>query len=161
MKLFRRGKTAETTEEEKDAVPDAAAEMDGPEGASDAQGTPAQEETGKPEPEAADAPEEAAEKPPKAGGDLLSQISAETDSELAAEEAAAAGTSDDDALDPELMDIFRDPKNEVEEASLAADLENIPVNELLSDAIGVIRRLGEVPGGGAGGRAQPDDSPKP
>jgi hypothetical protein len=76
--------------------------------------------------------------------DLLAQMSAEADTEIAQEEAALAGgqKSDDDELDPELLDIFRDAKTEVQEGSLASELEDISAQELLAEATTIKQRLG-------------------
>ena len=65
--------------------------------------------------------------------DLFAELSAG-----AAEEPAA----EDDELDPGLLDIFRDARNEVEEGNLAAQLDNIPIDDLLTEAIGIGQRLG-------------------
>ncbi len=118
------------------AVPNAGSEA-GPDTApSDTPGSDAKEaET------AADAPKEA----PRPQDNLLAQIGAETDAELAKEEAAAAeGSSptENDELDPELLDIFRDARNEIQESSLAAELEDIGVQELLDEILGIGSRLG-------------------
>lgn len=93
---------------------------------------------------AADAPDEA--RPHQ--DNLLARIGAEADAELAKEEAAAAEDSsptDKEELDPELLDIFRDARNEVQESSLAAELEDIAAQELLDDLVSVSRRLGVAP----------------
>lgn len=76
--------------------------------------------------------------------DLLAQMSAEAESEVAAEEAALDGQqpSEDDELDPELLDIFRDAKKEVQESSLASELEDISAQELVSEAATISQRLG-------------------
>jgi hypothetical protein len=109
-------------------------------------GAEADAELAKEEAAAADAPEEA----PPPQDNLLAQIGAEADAELAKEEAAAAeggSPTDKDELDPELLDIFRDARNEVQESSLAAELEDIAVQQLLDDLASVSRRLGVPPRG--------------
>jgi hypothetical protein len=101
---------------------------------------------------AADVPE----KTPPPQDNLLAQIGAEADAELAKEEAAAAedgSPTDKDELDPELLDIFRDARNEVQEGSLAAELEDIAVQELLNELVGVSSRLGIAAQGPARDRA--------
>lgn len=102
-------------------------------------GTP---ESNAKEPEAAgDTPEET----PPPQDNLLAQIGAEADAEMAKEEAEAAeadSAGDKDELDPELLDIFRDARNEVQESSLAAELDDIAVQELLNELLGIGSRLG-------------------
>jgi len=74
---------------------------------------------------------------PAPEGDLMTQISAETDSEIETEEKA----SEEDPLDPDLVDIFREAKNEVEESTLASELEDITTQDLLSDLVSVSQSL--------------------
>jgi hypothetical protein len=151
MRLFRGRAKPKSDQEDKERMPDAdteaspAAPTDELNVGSGAGPDTAPSDT--PEPDAkeaetaADAPEEA----PPPQDNLLAQIGAEADAELATEEAAAAedgSPTEKDELDPELLDIFRDARNEVQESSLAAELEDIPVHQLLDDIAGVSRRLG-------------------
>ncbi len=48
----------------------------------------------------------------------------------------------DDSLDLDLLDIFRDAKKETEEGSLAAEVEDIAIGDLLSDLVGIGGELG-------------------
>ena len=88
---------------------------------------------------------------PAPAGDLLAQIGAEADAEIKAEaEKEAPGTEGGspqggDSLDPDLLDIFRSAKEEVEESTLASELEDIPAQDLLSDLVGVSQRLHAMP----------------
>ncbi len=109
-------------------------------------------------------------KQPGAPDDLLAQMSAEADSEIAAEEAVLEGgqKSDDDELDPELLDIFRDAKNEVQEGSLALELDDISTQDLLSEVATISQRLGVPAKGSAASRdrqaadtSSPDESNGP
>lgn len=54
---------------------------------------------------------------------------------------------EEDDLDPGLLDIFRDAKSEVEESTLASELEEVPVTDLLSELSSIGIRLGIPPGG--------------
>jgi hypothetical protein len=139
MKLFRVRRKPKSGEENKELVLDTDAETQAP--------TLDRTEP-EPEPEASadtPAPDAAAEaeapahgEAPAPEGDLLTQIGAEADSEIEAEEKAS---EEDDPLDPDLVDIFREAKNEVEESTLASELEDIPAQDLLSDLVGVSRSL--------------------
>jgi hypothetical protein len=40
------------------------------------------------------------------------------------------------------MDLFRDAKEEVEEGSLASEVENVSIDDLLGDVVGISQRLG-------------------
>ena len=111
MKLFRLRRKPKSGEEERELVLDTDAEV----GAE----APAQEEAPAPE------------------SDLMTQISSETESEIEAEEKA----SEEDPLDPDLVDLFREAKNEVEESTLASELEDIAAQDLLTDLMGVSDRL--------------------
>ena len=44
-----------------------------------------------------------------------------------------------------LMDLFREAKNEVQESTLASELPDIPIQDLLGDLVSVSRRLGVKP----------------
>jgi len=130
MKLFRLRRKPKSGEEEKELVLDTDAEaqahvQDITEAEVEAEAPP---DTPSPDVEVeAPAPE----------GDLMTQISAETDGEIEAEEEA----SEEDPLDPDLVDIFREAKNEVEESTLASELEDITTQDLLSDLVSVSQSL--------------------
>jgi hypothetical protein len=134
MKLFRVRRKPKSGEEDKELVLDTDAEAPAPDAAAVAE-VPAQEEAPAPE------------------GDLLAQIGAEADSEIEAEEKALEV---DDPLDPDLVDIFREAKNEVEEITLASELDDIPTQDLLTDLVGVRRRLSIA----ARDRAKPNEGRK-
>jgi hypothetical protein len=129
MKLFRRKRERESGEQERELVLDTEAEEQ----------APGQDDSAAPPEQRAAASE----------GDLLTRIGAEADSEMEAEEAALKGeggsSQGDDSLDPGLLDIFRDAKNEVQESTLAAELEDVPVQDLLSDLLGLSRSLARGP----------------
>lgn len=81
---------------------------------------------------------------------------AEATAEVAAAEDPLAGVlspQPGDALDPGLMDLFREAKDEAEEATLASQLPDIPIQELLGDLVSVSQRLGVKP------RPHPELSP--
>jgi len=130
MKLFRLRRKPKSGQEEKELVLDTDAEaqahvQDITEAQVEAEAPP---DTPSPDVEVeAPAPE----------GDLMTQISAETDGEIEAEEEA----SEEDPLDPDLVDIFREAKNEVEESTLASELEDITTQDLLSDLVSVSQSL--------------------
>jgi len=81
--------------------------------------------------------------------DPLAQMRAEAAGETAAAETpfegAAPSPNPDDPLDAGLMDLFREAKNEVQESTLASDLEDIPIQDLLSDLMSVSEGLGITP----------------
>jgi hypothetical protein len=132
MKLFRVGRKPKSGEEDRELVLDTEAEAQ----------ALAQDEAGA-EVEA-EAPADAAPaegEAPAPEGDLLTQIGAEADSEIEAEDGPP---QEDDPLDPELLDIFREAKNEVLESTLASELEDIPAQDLLTDLMGVSRQLGKT-----------------
>jgi hypothetical protein len=142
MKLFRLKRKPESGQEEKELVLDTNAEAQAP--AQDT--TEAAVETAAPAdhptPDAeAEVETPVQEEAPAPEGDLMSQISAEADSEIDAEEKAS---EEDDPLDPDLADIFREAKNEVEESSLAAELEDIAAQELLSDLVNISESLSKT-----------------
>jgi LysM repeat protein len=56
-------------------------------------------------------------------------------------EAEGVLLQEDDPLDPNLLDIFHAAKNEVEESTPPSGLADIPVQDLLSDLVGVSYRL--------------------
>jgi len=136
MKLFRRRKP-ENGEQEDDLVVDADA---------------AEEDSGQEMAEAA--PEAAAGAAAEPGpilapDDPLAQMRADAASEAAAaetpSEGAASSPNPADPLDAGLMDLFREAKNEVQESTLASDLEDIPIQDLLSDLVSVSEGLGITP----------------
>jgi len=93
-----------------------------------------------------DPPAQAGAVPP--AGDPLAQMRADAAAEVAAAEDPLAGVSSHqpaDSLDPGLMDLFREAKDEVEEATLASQLPDIPIQELLGDLVNVSERLGVKP----------------
>ncbi len=81
--------------------------------------------------------------------DPLAQMRADAASEAAAAETPSEGAAPtprpDDPLDAELMDLFLEAKNEVQESTLASDLEDIPIQDLLSDLMSVSEGLGITP----------------
>jgi hypothetical protein len=142
MKLFRLRRKPESGEEEKELILD-----------TDAEGqAPAQEMTGA---EAktgasADAPTPAtAPEAPAPEGDLLAQIGAEAASEIEAAEKTPENDpslpQEDDSLDPDLLDLFREAKNEVVEITLASELPDVPIEDLLSDLESISQGLGITP----------------
>ena len=60
-------------------------------------------------------------------------------------EAEGVLPQEDDPLDPNLLDIFHAAKNEVEESTPPSGLADIPVQDLLSDLVGVSHRLRATP----------------
>ena len=147
MKLFRRRKP-ENAEEEDELVfgADAAEEDPGQEMAEAAATTG---------PSAGAAAPDAAASPVAQAGpiltpdDPLAQMRADAASETAAaetpSEGAAPSPNPDDPLDAGLMDLFREAKKEVQESTLASDLEDIPIQDLLSDLMSVSEGLGITP----------------
>jgi hypothetical protein len=106
------------------------------------------------EPEAAATPEAAAglegqTLPSAAEADPLAQFRPDGPDQIAAgdeaPEGAPASPQPDDALAPDLFDIFREAKNEVEESTLASEMPDIPIEELLGDLVSISRRLGVSP----------------
>ena len=129
MRFFRLRRKPESGEEEKELVLDTDAEPQAP-----AHNTPdAEEKVPESAPEA-DAPTQGEAPAPE--GDLLAQIGAE---------AEGGSPQGDDSLDPDLLDVFRAAKNEVQESTLASELEDIPAQDLLSDLVGVSHRLHAMP----------------
>lgn len=150
MKLFRVRRKPKSGEEDKQLVLDTDAEAQppavtpAPDAAAEAEAdVQAEAQAVTPTPDAAaEAAAPTEEEAPVPEGDLLARISAETDSESEAEGDSA---EEEDPLDADLVDIFREAKNEVQESTLASELEDIPAQELLSDLMGVSRRLGTMP----------------
>ena len=136
MRLFRRRKP-ENAEEEDELLLDAdAAEEDSiPEIAEAGTGA------------STDPPAQAGAVPP--ADDLFAQMRADAAAEIAAAEnspgGAPASPQPDDALDAGLMDLFREAKKEVQESTLASELPDIPIQDLLGDLVSVSRRLGVKP----------------
>jgi hypothetical protein len=151
MKLFRVRRKPKSGEEDKELVLDTDAGASAPDAAAVAE-VPTQEEATAPD-AAVEAEAPAQEEAPAPEGDLLTQIGAEADNEVEAEEKAS---EEDDPLDPDLVDIFREAKNEVEEITLASELEDIPTHDLLTDLVSVRRRLSIA----ARDRAKPNEGRK-
>ena len=148
MKLFRMKRKLENGEEEKELVLD----TDGADEASPEEMVEAEAKAG--EPVAAATPEAAAglegqTLPSAADADPLAQFRAEAAGEIAAGDEAPEGDpaspQPDDALDSDLFDIFREAKNEVQESTLASDLPDIPIQELLGDLVSISQDLGITP----------------
>ena len=136
MRLFRRRKP-ENAEEEDELLLDAdAAEEDAIRETTEA-------ETGA----STDSPAQAGGVPPT--DDPLAQMRADAAAEIAAAEnppeGAPASPKPDDVLDAGLMDLFREAKNEVQESTLASELPDISIEDLLGDLVSVSRRLGVKP----------------
>jgi hypothetical protein len=132
VKLFRKRKPENDEEEDELAFDtDAAEEDSGQEMAEAAASPPAQAE------------------PTLTPDDPLAQMRAEAAGETAVaenpSEGAAPSPQPDDPLDPGLMDLFREAKNEVEESTLASELPDIPIQDLLSDLVNVSQCLGITP----------------
>jgi hypothetical protein len=136
VKLFRRRKP-ENAEEEDELLLDA----DAAEEASIREITEA--ETGA----STDPPAQAGAVTP--ADDPLAQMRADAAAEVAAAqnlpEGAPASPQPVDALDADLMDLFLEAKNEVQESTLASELPDIPIQDLLGDLVSVSRRLGVKP----------------
>ena len=136
MRLFRRRKP-ENAEEEDDLISNTdAAEEDS-----------TREPTGAATGASTDPPTQAEAVPPT--NDPLAQMRADAAAEIAAAEnppeGAPASPKPDDVLDAGLMDLFREAKNEVQESTLASELPDIPIQDLLGDLVSVSRRLGVRP----------------
>lgn len=80
---------------------------------------------------AADTPQADGEEAPKPEGDALAGL-------------ADAGGDSDGAGD-DLLDIFRDAKEESEEGSLVKELDDVPISDLLTDVVSLSQRLGVTP----------------
>jgi len=147
MRFFRLRRKPESDEEEKELVLDADAEEEA--FAQDI--IEAEEEAPQ---SAAEAATPTAEEAPAPAGDLLAQLGAEADAEIEAEKEApgteGGSPQGGDSLDPDLLDIFRSAKEEVQESTLASELEDIPAQDLLSDLVGVSHRLRTMPRSHAG-----------
>ena len=91
----------------------------------------------------------AQEETPALGGDLLVEADAEAESEIETggrtPENGAASPETDEPLDPGLVQLFVEAKNEVQEATMASELPDIPIQDLLSDLVSVSRDLGISP----------------
>lgn len=61
-----------------------------------------------------------------------------------------------DALGDDLLDLFRDAKEEAQEGSLASEVEDIPIAELLGDVTDIGRRLGLTIVAGAPREPEPE-----
>lgn len=94
----------------------------------------------------ASAPERAA----SAGVEALAQSEASlaqaTDPMAAAQTAATEAEAETgEGMDPDLLNIFRDAKHEAEEGSLASEVEDVPIQDLLADVWSIGQRLGVKP----------------
>jgi hypothetical protein len=135
MKLFRVRRKPKSGEENRELVLDTEAEPQAP--VQDETGAEVEAEAPADTPAADAAPTEGEAPAPE--GDLLTRIGAEADSEI---EAEGDSPQEEEPLDPELLDIFREAKNEVQESTLASELEDVPARDLLTDLMGVSRQLG-------------------
>ena len=78
--------------------------------------------------------------------DPIAQMRADATSAAASENPLeGAPTSPGDLLDAGLLDLFREAKEEVEETTLASQLPDIPIQELLGDLVSLSQRLGVEP----------------
>ena len=59
--------------------------------------------------------------------------------------AEIGGAAEGDGADDGLMDLFRDAKEEDEDDSLASEVEDVSISDLLGDVLGVSSRLGVKP----------------
>ena len=86
---------------------------------------------------------------PSDSGDPLLQLPSEATEEILAEDKPPPVDPTlpqrEDPLDPDLLDLFREAKNEVQETTLASELPNIPIQDLLSDLVSVSQELGITP----------------
>ena len=129
MKLFRRHKP-ENAEEEDDLVSNTDAAEEG------STREPTEAATGA----STDPPAQAGAVPPADDPFALMRAAAENPPE-----GAPGSPQPDDALDAGLMDLFREAKDEVEEATLASQLPDIPIQDLLGDLVTLSQRLGVKP----------------
>jgi hypothetical protein len=147
VKLFRKRKP-ENGEEEDELVfdMDAAEEDSGQDIAEAAAGIGTSADAAAPEAVASPAAQAG---PVLTPNDPLAQMRADAASEAAAAEEPAEGAAPspkpDDPLDAGLMDLFLEAKNEVQESTLASELEDIPIQDLLSDLMSVSEGLGITP----------------
>lgn len=132
MKLFRLRRKPGSGEEERELVLDTDTEPQAsPEDETDG-GEEAESSTGTSAPEALPIIQTA----PEANSEI------ETEHEPAQPEPSSL---DDEPLDPALVDIFREAQEEAEQSALTADVDDIPVQDLLDDLVGLSRRLGIPP----------------
>ena len=105
---------------------------------------------------------------PALGGDPLVEPGAEMGSEADARERApengAAAPETDEPLDPALVQLFLEANAEAQEAALASELPDIPIQQLLSELVSLSRSLGIAPPASAestngGDSAEPESSP--
>jgi hypothetical protein len=109
-----------------------------------------------------EAPAITQEEIPGLRGDLMVDVGPEAGSEAEAggraPENGAASPEPDEPLDPSLVQLFLEAKNEAQESALASELPDIPIQELLSELVSLRRSLrGEPPSGtgAANGRGDP------
>jgi len=79
--------------------------------------------------------------------DPVARMQAEAAAEMASENPpeGAPATSQAGDLDSSLLDIFNEAKEETEEATLASQLPDIPIQELLGDLVTLSQSLGVKP----------------
>lgn len=86
---------------------------------------------------------------PSDPGDPLVQLPSEPTEVMPAEgkptPADPASPPPEDPLDTDLLDLFREAKNEAQETTLASELPDIPIQDLLSDLVSVSQELGITP----------------
>jgi len=108
------------------------------------------------------------EETPALGRDPLVEPGAEVGSEADARERApengAAAPETDEPLDPALVQLFLEANAEAQEAALASELPDIPIQDLLNELVSLSRRLGIEPPARAepangGDSAEPECSP--
>jgi hypothetical protein len=139
VKLFRTRRKPDNGEEEKELVLDTDAEERGPAEETAEAGAPATDGA----PEVADLAAEAGATPTP--GDPLAEMRAEAAAETAAGEKPPEGTAEspapDDPMDSGLLELFREAKNEVQETTLASELPDIPIQDLLGDLVNIRQEL--------------------
>ncbi|MGQ9571951.1 MAG: LysM peptidoglycan-binding domain-containing protein [Dehalococcoidia bacterium] len=133
MKLFRLRRKAESGEQEKELVLDTEAEpetrlQDGAEADVNAQAVP---------------DTRASEAAPFLY--MASEGESELESEQRTPEAKSASPQEASSLDPRLLDALREDENSIPAGTPASQPEDIPIRDLLSDLVGVSRRLGIEP----------------
>ena len=143
-------------------------ELLGPEGAAES-GAGEDDLSPQPEGEALDTTQQETREP---GGDILVDVGYDPDSEAyagrRAPENGAASPETDEPLDPALLQLFAEAKNEAQETVLASELPDIPIQDLLSDLVSLSRSLGieqpparAEPINGGGDSLEPERSPAP
>jgi LysM repeat protein len=86
---------------------------------------------------------------PASEGDPLAEMGPAAPRELEAggkaPENGSVPPQTDEPLDPALVDLFREARNEAQESALASELPDIPIQDLLSELVSVGQRLGIGP----------------